>query len=380
MTYDARLRRLGRPADQPCRDPGGEAREPSPLDDFLTARWGAHVRRGRRTTYVPNQHERWTLRDAELVELDDGSSPPSACPGSPTGRRTTWRSAKGSTQSSPDRESGAVTDHRGAAPARGAGARPALAGLARTTAGPAAGAGRGARRAAGHRAAGRAAGPGGRDRAPGHRAGAGADRDAVGPVLRLRHRRDASRGAGCGLVGQRLGPERRPGPPHACCHGHRAGGERLAARPARAPRRAAVGYVTGGTMANFTCLAAGRDEVLRRVGWDLAAHGLQSAAGARARRRRAARHDRPDASLPRARCARDGRGRRRGPARPRRARCRARGADGPTIVCLQAGNVHSGAFDPFAEAIEVAHRHGAWVHVDGAFGLFAAAARPTATS
>ena len=40
---------------------------------------------------------------------------------------------------------------------------------------------------------------------------------------------------------------------------------------------------------------------------------------------------------------------------------------------LQAGNVHSGAFDPFAEAIEVAHRYGAWVHVDGAFGLFAGA-------
>ena len=49
------------------------------------------------------------------------------------------------------------------------------------------------------------------------------------------------------------------------------------------------------------------------------------------------------------------------------------GHAGPTMVCLQAGNVHSGAYDPFAEAIEVAHRHGAWVHVDGAFGLFAAA-------
>ena len=48
--------------------------------------------------------------------------------------------------------------------------------------------------------------------------------------------------------------------------------------------------------------------------------------------------------------------------------------DSPVIVCLQAGNVHSGAFDPLTEAIEVAHRHGAWVHVDGAFGLWAAAA------
>ncbi|MET0934246.1 MAG: pyridoxal-dependent decarboxylase, partial [Mycetocola sp.] len=44
----------------------------------------------------------------------------------------------------------------------------------------------------------------------------------------------------------------------------------------------------------------------------------------------------------------------------------------PVIVCLQAGNLHSGAFDPMREAIEVAHRHGAWVHVDGAFGLWAA--------
>jgi glutamate/tyrosine decarboxylase-like PLP-dependent enzyme len=45
----------------------------------------------------------------------------------------------------------------------------------------------------------------------------------------------------------------------------------------------------------------------------------------------------------------------------------------PTIVSLQAGNVHSGAFDPFEDAVAIAHEHGAWVHVDGAFGLFAAA-------
>jgi glutamate/tyrosine decarboxylase-like PLP-dependent enzyme len=47
--------------------------------------------------------------------------------------------------------------------------------------------------------------------------------------------------------------------------------------------------------------------------------------------------------------------------------------EGPVIVCLQAGEVHTGDFDPFEEAIPVAHRHGAWVHVDGAFGLWAAA-------
>ncbi|RXZ41727.1 pyridoxal phosphate-dependent decarboxylase family protein, partial [Agromyces binzhouensis] len=47
--------------------------------------------------------------------------------------------------------------------------------------------------------------------------------------------------------------------------------------------------------------------------------------------------------------------------------------EGPAIVALQAGNIHSGAFDPFAEACRVAHEAGAWVHVDGAFGLWAAA-------
>ena len=97
-------------------------------------------------------------------------------------------------------------------------------------------------------------------------------------------------------------------------------------------------------------------------------------AGPGARRRGAARDPRPRAALPRARDADRRRRRRPGPARRRRPR-RAlwRRASGPTIVCLQAGNLHSGAFDPMAEAIEVAHRHGAWVHVDGAFGLWAAA-------
>ena len=50
----------------------GAVREATPLDDFLTARWGAHVARRRGTTYVPNAHEPWTLRDAEVLELDDG--------------------------------------------------------------------------------------------------------------------------------------------------------------------------------------------------------------------------------------------------------------------------------------------------------------------
>lgn len=141
------------------------------------------------------------------------------------------------------------------------------------------------------------------------------------------------------------------------------------------PPDSAVGFVTGGTMANFTCLAAGRDEVLRRVGWDVAAHGLVGSPGVRVLAG-AERHDTVDLALrylglglPEL-VAADEQGR----LRPAALRAALEQSDNrPVIVALQAGNVHSGAFDPFAEAIEVAHAYGAWVHVDGAFGLFAGA-------
>ncbi len=71
VTYDASLRPRHRFSSH-VSVRVGEVREPTPLDDFLTARWGAHVRRRRHTTFVPNQHEPWPLRDAEVVELDDG--------------------------------------------------------------------------------------------------------------------------------------------------------------------------------------------------------------------------------------------------------------------------------------------------------------------
>lgn len=71
VTYDARVRTGSRPASHVVVRVGGP-REPTPLDDFLTARWGAHVRRRRGTTFVPNQHDPWPLRDAEVIELDDG--------------------------------------------------------------------------------------------------------------------------------------------------------------------------------------------------------------------------------------------------------------------------------------------------------------------
>jgi glutamate/tyrosine decarboxylase-like PLP-dependent enzyme len=140
------------------------------------------------------------------------------------------------------------------------------------------------------------------------------------------------------------------------------------------PEDSAVGFVTGGTMANFTCLAAGRDAVLRNAGWDPAADGLVGSPGVRVLVG-AERHDTVDLALrylglgaPEP-VASDDEGRLVAADLERALGER----HGPTVVCLQAGNVHSGAYDPFAEAVEVAHRHGAWVHVDGAFGLFAAA-------
>ena len=143
------------------------------------------------------------------------------------------------------------------------------------------------------------------------------------------------------------------------------------------PSGSAVGYVTGGMMANFTCIAAARHEVLRRVGWNVEADGLVAAPPVRVVVGEE-RHDTVDMSL---------RFLGLGPARsivvPADDQGRLRvdaladaldGAQaGPTIVCLQAGNVHSGAFDPLGDAIDLAHRYGAWVHVDGAFGLWAAA-------
>jgi glutamate/tyrosine decarboxylase-like PLP-dependent enzyme len=141
------------------------------------------------------------------------------------------------------------------------------------------------------------------------------------------------------------------------------------------PGGSAVGFVTGGTMANFTCLAAGRDAVLRRAGWDVAERGLVGGPGVRVLVG-AERHDTVDLALrylglgaPEP-VAVDGEGR----IDPSALATALEDGDGrPTVVVLQAGNVHSGAFDPFTEAIPLAHEHDAWVHVDGAFGLFAAA-------
>jgi glutamate/tyrosine decarboxylase-like PLP-dependent enzyme len=140
------------------------------------------------------------------------------------------------------------------------------------------------------------------------------------------------------------------------------------------PGGADVGFVTGGTMANFTGLAAGRQQVLSDAGWDLNRLGLCGAPPVRVLVGQE-RHDSVDLVVrylglgaPTV-VAADDQGRIRLDALAETLDA----GSGPTLLCLQAGNVHSGAFDPIAEATALAHDKGAWVHVDGAFGLWAAA-------
>lgn len=129
-------------------------------------------------------------------------------------------------------------------------------------------------------------------------------------------------------------------------------------------------FVTGATMANFCGLAAARHSVLNNAGWDVEADGLFGAppikviVGAEAH-----------ATLFKA-LGMVGFGRQRVVTVPVDSQGRIRpdklpDISGPAIVCLQAGNVNSGAFDPADEIIARAHEAGAWVHVDGAFGLWA---------
>ena len=144
------------------------------------------------------------------------------------------------------------------------------------------------------------------------------------------------------------------------------------------PSTAGVGFVTGAMMANFSCLAAARHRVLRQAGWDVDGDGLQGAPEVRVVVGEE-RHESIDMAFRYLglgehrshRVAVDDEGRISLPALTETLEAL---DPGPTIVCLQAGNVHSGAFDPLAEAIQVAHEHAAWVHIDGAFGLWAAAA------
>jgi len=139
------------------------------------------------------------------------------------------------------------------------------------------------------------------------------------------------------------------------------------------PLSCGAGFVTGATTANFTCLAAARRALLQRAGWDVEDQGLFGApplkvvvgGGVHVSLLKALSM----LGLGRARVATvpaDDQGRMRDDSLPV--------LDERTIVCLQAGNVNSGAFDPAEEICARARDRGAWVHVDGAFGLWAAIA------
>ena len=142
------------------------------------------------------------------------------------------------------------------------------------------------------------------------------------------------------------------------------------------PPESGVGLTTGAQMANVTGLAAARGAVLARTGWDVEEHGLAGGpairvfAGAEAhvtvwRALRLLGFGRAGVTV----VASDRQGRMDAGAL---AEALAAG-DGPAIVCAQAGNVNTGAIDPLAAIVAAARGHGAWVHVDGAFGLWAAA-------
>ena len=139
------------------------------------------------------------------------------------------------------------------------------------------------------------------------------------------------------------------------------------------PTGAQGAFVTGDTLANFTGLAAARHAILEREGWNVEAKGLFGAPPITV-----VVGEEVHVSVLKAlsllglgadrvvRVPVDGQGRMVDSALPP--------ISGPTILCTQAGNVNTGAFDPVGPICEIAHRSGAWVHVDGAFGLWANAA------
>jgi glutamate/tyrosine decarboxylase-like PLP-dependent enzyme len=141
------------------------------------------------------------------------------------------------------------------------------------------------------------------------------------------------------------------------------------------PADAGVGFTTGATMANFTAIGAARHALLARDGWDVERQGLFGApelpviVGDEA-------HVTIHVSLQML-----GLGRERvhrvpadeqGRLRPDALQAVLAGIDRPAIVCAQAGNVNTGAFDPLVPIEEAVHAQGGWLHVDGAFGLWAA--------
>lgn len=151
------------------------------------------------------------------------------------------------------------------------------------------------------------------------------------------------------------------------------------------PMGTSVGFPTGCAMAHVTALAAARHHVLAKAGWNVEQDGLHGAPQVRVIVGEE-RHLTIDRAV---RLLGLGAGRLLVVPSDDQGRIRAEalerviaGCDGPLIVCAQAGDVHSGAIDPIADICEIAQSRGAWVHVDGAFGLWAAASpalRPLVT-
>lgn len=142
------------------------------------------------------------------------------------------------------------------------------------------------------------------------------------------------------------------------------------------PSTMSFGFVTGGHMANFTALAAARHRVLRDAGWDVEADGICGAPPVEVIASEEAHYTISTSvrflGLGANRTRRiptDGQGR----MRVSDLSDALQGVRGPCIVCAQAGNVNTGAIDPLNEIVECVGNSGAWLHVDGAFGLWAAA-------
>ena len=208
---------------------------------------------------------------------------------------------------------------------------------------------------------------------------AGRRRDPERPLLRLRDRRRRAGGARGRLAHVDVGPERGPVRRRAFGGGRRGGRRRgWLAELLGLPEGVSGAFVTGCQMAHVTALAAARHAVLERVGWDVAARRASSArrrsACSRARERHVDVRPRAAAARPRARVlfARSRADDQGADARGRAARAldERDGADDR----LRAGRrVNTGAFDPLDGDRRRCEAAGAWLHVDGAFGLWAAA-------
>ena len=186
---------------------------------------------------------------------------------------------------------------------------------------------------------------------------------------------EPTRRPGRGLARLGLGSERCPLRSRPGSVGGRGGLRCWLADLLGLPQAVSYGLVTGAQMANFTALAAARHGVLERVGWDVEADGLSGAP-----RIRVIVGEERHVTIDRAlrflgfgtSCLRPVPADEQGRMRPEVLRSALAESSDPTIVCAQAGNVNTGAVDPLDAISGAAGEAGAWLHVDGAFGMWAA--------